>query len=238
MAGGSLADARARILAAKRVYVLTGAGISAESGVPTFRGNGGLWRTYRPQDLATPQAFEADPKLVWEWYEWRRDIVAGAKPNAAHQALVELEQRTMVLVVTQNVDGLHGLAGTRALVELHGSLWTVRCTACGQEREDRTALAELPPVCACGGLERPGVVWFGESLPDHAIHSAMAAAATWAEVVLVIGTSAVVQPAASLAGLARKSGAFVIEVNPEDTGLEVDLALRGKAAEVVPALVG
>lgn len=238
MAG--IAEAARRIAAAQRVLALTGAGVSAESGVPTFRGPEGLWRQYRPEDLATPEAFGRDPRLVWEWYAWRRERIAPLQPNAAHRALAALEARVPgFLLATQNVDRLHQAAGSRRLVELHGSLWLVRCSACGDEREDRRVpLPQLPPRCACGGLLRPGVVWFGEALPAAAIEAAFAAGEE-ADVVLVVGTSSVVYPAAAIAPAARARGAFVIEVNPEETPLTrlADAALHGPAAEIVPRLL-
>lgn len=232
-------EATARLTKARAVLVLTGAGISAESGVPTFRGPEGLWRQFRPEDLATPDAFARDPKLVWEWYAWRREKIAPLAPNAAHRALARLEERVPeFLLATQNVDGLHQVAGSRRLLELHGSLWQVRCVRCGAGRQDRAPLPELPPRCACGGLLRPGVVWFGEALPEAAIEQAFGAARK-AEVVLVIGTSSLVYPAAALPQVGEENGAFVIEVNPEETPLSrsADVSLRGKAAEVVPSLV-
>ncbi len=234
-------DAARRIAAAQRILVLTGAGVSAESGVPTFRGPEGLWRRHRPEDLATPEAFANDPSLVWEWYAWRRGVIAPLRPNAAHEAIARLEARVPTfLLATQNVDGLHAAAGSRRLVELHGSLWRVRCTACGSEGEDRRVpLPELPPLCACGGLLRPGVVWFGESLPEPALETALAAGEA-AEVVLVVGTSSVVYPAAAIAPAARARGAFVVEVNPDETPLTrlAHASFRGPAVRIVPALVG
>jgi NAD-dependent deacetylase len=163
---------------AASVVALTGAGISAESGIPTFRGAGGLWRTYRAEDLATPEAFERDPKLVWEWCEWRRGVIAAAEPNAGHRALAKLARlKPRFNLVTQNVDGLHDRAGSQEILKLHGDIWTVRCTACGRERRDtRPQLPELPPRCACGALERPGVVWFGEPLPEEVWAKAHSAA--------------------------------------------------------------
>jgi len=230
-----------RLRAARRVLVVTGAGISAESGVPTFRGPGGLWRDFRPEELATPEAFERDPHLVWEWYDWRRQRLVPVRPNAAHEALVRLESAAPeMLIATQNVDGLHGVAGSRRVLELHGSIWTVRCVGCREARDDRRApLPELPPRCACGGLLRPGVVWFGEALPQDVLYESFAAARQ-AEVVLVIGTSSVVYPAAALPETARAHGAFVIEVNPEATSLTsmADVSLRGTAVACVPALTG
>ncbi len=157
---------------AESVAVLTGAGISAESGVPTFRGGGGLWRNFSPEQLATPEAFARDPRLVWEWYDWRRGRVAAAQPNAGHRALAELERRAAgqgarsFTLITQNVDGLHDRAGSRRIAKLHGDLWQTRCLGCGAEaRNEQVPLAELPPPCRCGGLLRPAVVWFGETLP-------------------------------------------------------------------------
>ena len=235
-----LAAAAARLRGARRVLALTGAGVSAESGVPTFRGQDGLWRRFRAEDLATPQAFARDPKLVWEWYAWRREVIAPLRPNAAHVALAALEQRLPdFLLATQNVDGLHAVAGSRRLLELHGSLWRLRCVACGHAAEDRRmSLPELPPRCACGTVLRPDVVWFGEMLPPAAVEQAVAAAQE-AEVVLVIGTSSLVYPAAALPEMARAAGAFVVEINTETTPLtaSADVSLRGPAAEITPALL-
>ena len=235
-----LAAAAARLRGARRVLALTGAGVSAESGVPTFRGQDGLWRRFRAEDLATPQAFARDPKLVWEWYAWRREVIAPLRPNAAHVALAALEQRLPdFLLATQNVDGLHAVAGSRRLLELHGSLWRLRCVACGHAAEDRRmSLPELPPRCACGTVLRPDVVWFGEMLPAAAVERAVAAAQE-AEVVLVIGTSSLVYPAAALPEMARAAGAFVVEINTETTPLtaSADVSLRGPAAEITPALL-
>jgi len=230
--------AAAQVLAqASFVAVLTGAGISAESGIPTFRGPGGLWRSYRPEDLATPQAFARDPWLVWEWYAWRQGLVAAAEPNAGHRALVDLERAKTVTLVTQNVDGLHARAGSTEPIELHGSLWRVRCTECEAERAIDEPIEGLPICAACGALERPGVVWFGESLPDEPFELAIQAVMR-SQVVLVVGTSGVVQPAASLVEMGRARGATVIEVNPEATpGGRNRIALAGTAGEVLPALV-
>ncbi|MEO8369470.1 MAG: NAD-dependent deacylase [Candidatus Solibacter sp.] len=235
-----LAQAREWLSAATRVAVLTGAGISAESGVPTFRGEGGLWKEYEPEELATPEAFLKDPRLVWEWYNYRREIIAKALPNAAHKALVKLEiKKREYTLITQNVDGLHDRAGSGRQLKLHGDIWRMRCTQCGANWPDRRVpLPKLPPHCACGGLARPGVVWFGEPLADGMMKEAEHAAGA-AEVLLVIGTSAVIYPAASLVPYARQGGAKVIEVNTEDTPFskEVDVALRGTAGELVPQLV-
>jgi len=226
---------------ARSIAVMTGAGISAESGVPTFRGPGGLWREFRPEDLATPEAFERDPRLVWEWYAWRRGQIAEAKPNLAHYALVTLEKRAPELtVITQNVDGLHAQAGSRALLEIHGSIWRTRCLSCRRVQEDRRVpVPELPPRCGCGGLLRPDVVWFGEPLPFDTARKAFLAVDA-CDLMLVIGTSGTVEPAASMAFRALERGARVIEINAEPTPLSdrATRALRGKAAQIVPELIG
>lgn len=249
------------IAAADRVVVLTGAGISAESGVPTFRGSDGLWNSFRPEELASPTAFLRDPRLVWEWYEWRRRRVLECRPNAAHFALAAFALDRGVAgarIVTQNVDGLHGVAAretpispsaaTRwdaALpVELHGSLFRVRCTACGLRREhrgpvDASSSASLPRCGQCGALLRPDIVWFGEALDDAVLGEALERVRA-ADVCLVVGTSAVVQPAASLAMVTKRAGGTIIEVNPDTTPLTpfADLSIRAPAVEVVPRLVG
>ncbi|MBZ5575167.1 MAG: NAD-dependent deacylase [Acidobacteriia bacterium] len=235
-----LDQARRRLAEAQSVAVLTGAGISAESGIPTFRGSGGLWKNYRAEDLATPEAFARDPRLVWEWYNWRRESIAKAAPNPAHQALVKLEiDKPHFTLITQNVDGLHDLAGSGRMLKLHGDIWRMRCTSCGSNWPDRRpTLPKLPPHCACGGLARPGVVWFGEPLPEGIMKEAEHAAAS-AHVFLVIGTSAVVYPAAGLVPFAKQSGASVIEINTESTAFSgsVDFALQGPAGELLPKLL-
>ncbi len=226
---------------AASVVALTGAGISAESGIPTFRGAGGLWRTHRAEDLATPEAFGHDPQLVWEWYEWRRGLIAAAEPNAGHRALAELARlRPGFRLVTQNVDGLHDRAGSSEILKLHGDIWTLRCTGCrpAERRDTRFPLPELPPRCSCRAMERPGVVWFGEALPEDVWAQAHAAARE-AELLLVIGTSAVVYPAAGLADLAKSSGAKVVEINIAETPMSqrVDISWRASAAEALPLLL-
>lgn len=227
---------------ARRVVVLTGAGISAESGVPTFRdAMTGLWARFRPEDLATPEAFERDPKLVWEWYAWRRELVAQAEPNAGHRALVELEARVPeFLLVTQNVDGLHARAGSRNLVELHGNITRTKCFACERVAGEKDLVSDTaPPRCAhCGGMLRPDVVWFGEMLPAHALERAMQAVDA-CDLLLSVGTSTVVEPAASLPFYALRAGATVVEVNPDPTPLtaRASFSLRGQAGVLLPALV-
>jgi NAD-dependent deacetylase len=220
------------------VVVLTGAGVSAESGIPTFRGAGGLWRDYRATDLATPQAFRRDPKLVWEFYDWRRQVIAPCQPNPAHETIAIMEQTLSdFCLVTQNIDGLHQKAGNRDILTLHGDIWRVRCTRCdyaGQNHE--VPLSEIPPHCPqCNRLLRPDVVWFGETLPASVLEAAWTASqrATW---MLVVGTSALVEPAASLPLLAKQNGATLIEVNPDSTPLSTyaDEILRGPAGQVLP----
>ncbi|MEW6746990.1 MAG: NAD-dependent deacylase [Planctomycetota bacterium] len=232
--------ARAILRGARSIAVLTGAGISAESGVPTFRGAEGLWKHFRPEELATPYAFARDPALVWEWYGWRRLRIKDARPNPGHYALVTLEQRCEpFLLITQNVDDLHKVAGSRRMVRLHGSLWESRCLGCGEVFEDRAAAVEGVPRCAkCQGMLRPNVVWFGENLDEEILDQASNAAATCGAF-LVVGTSGVVQPAASLALIASRHGARVIEVNPDETPLShaCDVALRGSSGSLLPRIV-
>jgi NAD-dependent deacetylase len=226
---------------AKHVVVLTGAGISAESGVPTFRDvMTGLWAQYSPQDLATPQAFVRDPKLVWEWYTWRRELVSKVEPNAGHRVLVELERHVpRFTLITQNVDSLHQRAGSQRVIELHGNIVRTKCFDEGTVIEQWQETGEVPPRCPnCGGLLRHDVVWFGEALPDQAFNAA-ALASLACDVFLSIGTSGVVEPAASLPLVALRRGARVVLINPEETSLlseNVDF-LRGPAGTVLPALV-
>jgi len=233
-------EVKARLAGARAVTVLTGAGISADSGVPTFRGADGLWRNHRAEELATPEAFARNPRLVWEWYNWRRELIATKIPNAAHHALVELEQRVeRFWLITQNVDGLHPAAGSRNLSEIHGNIWKVRCTQCRQVQENRAVPIPMLPLCpACGGLLRPHIVWFGESLDPDDLDRSVAAVGS-CEVLLIIGTSGVVYPAASFAALARQAGAFVAEINldPAPNPQIVDITIGGRAAEVVPKLL-
>jgi NAD-dependent deacetylase len=230
---------RSSVKNAKSIAVLTGAGVSAESGIPTFRSNGGFWRQYRFEDLATPQAFARDPKFVWTWYEERRRGIAKTKPNAGHEAIAEMERRTpSFTLITQNVDGLHDQAGSKNIIKLHGDIWVLRCQSCRREETTREELNDLPPYCDCGGMLRPGVVWFGEMLPEGAMESASEAVKN-ADLFIVAGTSAQVYPAAGLIPLAIRNGATVIEVNPEETGFSADVtyALRGTSAEMLPKLL-
>lgn len=231
---------RSALKKAERVTVLTGAGISAESCVPTFRGEGGLWRNHDVMELATPYAFERDPELVWEFYNWRRDLISKLTFNPAHKALVDLEQiKPHFTLISQNVDGLHLLAGSKNLLEIHGNLWKVRCTRCNELTLDLSPdMGPLPKCKSCGGLLRPHVVWFGESLDAELLNSAVDASKN-CDVMLVIGTSSVVQPAASLAFQAKDGGAVVAEINLEKTPHShfMDFALHGKAGEIVPRLL-
>lgn len=237
---GDIQALRKTLMNAESVAVLTGAGISAESGVPTFRGEGGLWRNYRATDLATPEAFERDPELVWEFYNWRRKLIGGVQCNAAHHALARLENLiAKFTLITQNVDGLHFQAGNRNVLEIHGSIWRVRCTRCHLTTTDRSPNLGPRPVCgSCGGLLRPAVVWFGEALNPEILGKAVEAVRS-CQVMLVIGTSSIVQPAASLSLEAKSGGAVVAEINLEATPHSrfMDFALHGKAGEIVPRLV-
>jgi NAD-dependent deacetylase len=231
---------REKLAGCDRVAVLTGAGISAESGVPTFRGEGGLWRQYRATELATPEAFAEDPRLVWEFYNWRREVLAPLHPNPGHQALAAMESRFAdFTLITQNIDGLHQTAGSGKMIELHGNIWWVRCTGCGNTTEDRRVpLPELPICTSCGGLLRPNVVWFGEMLDPQVLDQTYRIIEA-CQMMLVIGTSGVVQPAASMGAAARRRGAFVAEINLEPTPYTdvYDLSILGKAGEVLPYLV-
>ncbi|MBC8647901.1 MAG: NAD-dependent deacylase [Thermoanaerobaculia bacterium] len=232
-----------RLHRASRLTVLTGAGVSAASGVPTFRGPGGLWKDFRPEELATREAFARDPRLVWEWYDWRRQLVSRCRPNRAHEVIAQWSRRYPVFrLITQNVDGLHERAGTQGLTRFHGSLWDVSCwNSCRgappRWRDETVPFAELPPRCPhCGGWVRPGVVWFGEPIDAEVLRDS--ADALDCDVCLVVGTSSVVYPAAGLAGEARRRGSFVAVLNPDaDAGAEdADLVLAGRAEEVLDEL--
>jgi len=227
---------------ARTITAMTGAGVSTASGIPTFRGADGLWKKNRPELLASREGFENDPRLVWEWYDWRRQVIRDAKPNPAHDVLAAWTRRPGFTLITQNVDGLHEKAGADPLIRLHGSIWHVRCWQpcdAGRRpwRDDTAPFPALPPKCPhCGDLVRPGVVWFGENLDHEDVAAATAAARC--DVFLTIGTSSVVYPAAGFVHQARSYGAVTIEINPETTEAsgEVDISIRGKAEEVLVEL--
>ncbi len=238
----ALQRAAAIVRAADRVAVLTGAGVSAESGLATFRGAGGLWEGHHVEEVATPFAFRRDPALVWRFYHARRAALAAAQPNPAHHALAALEERfgpQRFTLITQNVDGLHRAAGSRHLLELHGNLARVRCIGCGRIEDRGTApLADLPRCSLCDQLLRPDIVWFHETLPEDVWLEAEAAAGQ-CQCFLVVGTSAIVYPAAGLIEVARASGASVLEINLATTSAShsADVALFGPAGQVLPRLL-
>lgn len=225
---------------AQQVAVLTGAGISAESGVPTFReAQTGLWARYRPEELATPEAFLRRPELVWEWYQWRRGLVSQASPNPGHTALAEMERRHPgFTLITQNVDGLHRQAGSQNVIELHGNIQRTKCFDEGIIIETWPDTTDIPPRCpSCGGMLRPDVVWFGELLPEAALQAAVEASQS-CQIFFSIGTSGIVQPAASLPYLALRTGAVVVEINPEETPLtnHATYFINSPAGSVLPSL--
>ena len=230
-----------RLRTARRAVAFSGAGVSKESGLDTFRGAGGLWERMRPEELATPEAFDEDPGTVWRWYAWRHRTASGAQPNPAHVALVRWEELfPSFLLATQNVDGLHARAGSRSLVELHGTLLQAKCERCGRRRDMGEAVAESPeepPRCACGGRFRPAVVWFGENLDPDVLGRAYREAAR-CDLFLTVGTSSTVYPAAGLIEEARRAGACVIEVNPEPTPFSrlVHFQIAAPAGVAVPRL--
>ncbi len=237
------AHVRELLRIAKHIAVLTGAGISAESGVPTFRSADGLWKNFSASELANPNAFETNPRRVWEWYGWRRGEMLKASPNPAHLALAELEKRTGDFhLITQNIDNLHKRAGSRNILEIHGNAFRNRCTKCGKLYPDETCDFEEPaplPVCPkCGGMARVDVVWFGEPLPQRELKESIRAAEA-CDVFLTIGTSALVYPAAHFPLMAKDNGAVLIEVNLEQTGLtwQSDFSFIGKAGEILQQLV-
>ncbi len=236
----SISQLARRVEEASSITVLTGAGISAASGVPTFRGKEGLWRSYSPQDLATPEAFRKDPKLVWEWYDWRRGLIAKCRPNAAHEVLAAWGKRYQEFtLITQNVDGLHEESGSQRVIRFHGSLWEVfcwnRCEDSPPRWVDKTVpLEKIPPTCPyCGGLIRPAVVWFGEAIENEIL--AASSSALDCDLFLTVGTSAVVFPAAGLVNEAHRRGAFTAEINMEVTpaSATVNLSLMGPAELVL-----
>ncbi len=230
-----------KIKSSQRVAVLTGAGISAESGVPTFReAQTGLWSQFDPTELATPQAFQHDPKLVWEWYTWRRGLISQVQPNPGHYALVEMEKLfPQFTLITQNVDGLHHLAGSRTIISLHGDIFRTKCSSENEIIPDLPETADIPPCCPhCGAYLRPDVVWFGENIPAAHLDAAFHAAGS-CQVFFTIGTSSVVEPAASLPFIALNNGATVIEINPQETPLTpfTSYSSRLPVGEILPGLV-
>ena len=237
----AVAELASKIRQNSRITVMTGAGVSAASGVPTFRGPGGLWKSYRAEELATPHAFARDPRLVWEWYNWRREVIAKCDPNPAHLVLAAWGRRYPGFVlITQNVDGLHERAGTERVIRFHGSIWEVVCwDRCGSSPPrwtDRTVpFPAIPPRCPhCGGLIRPGVVWFGEGIDSEVME--LSAAATRCDIFITAGTSSIVYPAAGLHHSAKASGAFTVEINPDETPASgaVDLSIRAGAEIALP----
>jgi NAD-dependent deacetylase len=227
-----------KIAGARSASVLTGAGVSAESGIPTFRGAGGIWEKYDFRKLATPQGFREDPRLVWEWYQLRQREMLKASPNPAHRVIADMERHYEEFsVLTQNIDGMHRRAGSRNIVELHGSIWRLRCVRDGLVMQTDTAVDEIPPLCQCGSMLRPDVVWFGEPLSEDVVEAASRAAAR-SEVMFVVGTSAVVYPAAALPIITKNSGGLVVEINTEPTDVTTyaDASLMGPAGEIMPAL--
>ena len=230
----------ARVLAhSNNVVVFTGAGISSESGIPTFRGKDGLWENYRAEELATPYAFAQNPKKVWEWYDWRRQLIHKSEPNPAHKVIVEMESYfSKFCVITQNVDGLHKKAGNQNVIELHGNIWRAKCPK--EERKfefTEVPLKVIPPRCQCGSIIRPDVVWFGEAMPEEEVGKAFSLAED-CDVMLVVGTSALVQPAASLPFAAKASRAQIIEINlaPTSVSAIADVLPFGKAGEIMPEI--
>lgn len=223
---------------AQKIVFVTGAGISQESGIPTFRGKDGYWRKYDPMQLATIDAFYENPKLVWEWYEERRKNILEAQPNKGHFAIAELAKYKHVIVLTQNIDGLHQRAGSKKVYELHGSIIRIKCTVCDYMDNITSSFESLPPKCKCGNILRPDVVWFGEPLPQDVWMEAIRHAQS-CDVMIIVGTSLVVSPANYLPIYAKQNGAVLIEVNPEKTVMssEMDLSVRETSANALPHLV-
>jgi len=223
---------------AKKIVFVTGAGISQESGIPTFRGKDGYWKKYDPMKLATIDAFNQDPKLVWEWYEDRRKNILGAQPNAGHNAIAELEKFKEVIVLTQNIDGLHQRAGSKNVLELHGSIIRIKCTVCDFQGDFQHKFEELPPLCKCGNILRPDVVWFGESLPQDVWQQAIIHANS-CDIMIIAGTSLVVSPANTLPIYAKQNNAFLIEINPEPTPMsgDMNITIKDTSANTIPKFV-
>lgn len=226
------------IRSAKKVVFVTGAGISQESGIPTFRGKDGLWRNYDVMKLATINAFYDNPELVWEWYNERRKNIFAAEPNLGHNAIAELEKFVKVIVLTQNIDGLHQIAGSTEVLELHGSIIKIKCTSCNFKNDISSEFIDMPPLCKCGNILRPDVVWFGESLPQDIWQQAIIHASN-CDVMIIVGTSLVVSPANTLPIYAKQNNAILIEINPEKTmmSLDMDLSIRSTSVIALPELV-
>jgi NAD-dependent deacetylase len=227
-----------RLSNAKKIVFVTGAGISQESGIPTFRGKNGLWRNYDAIKLATIDAFYDNPRLVWEWYNERRKNIFSAEPNLGHKAIAELEKFVKVVVLTQNIDGLHQRAGSTEVLELHGSIIKIKCIVCDFKSEILTEFIDIPPLCKCGNILRPDVVWFGESLPQDIWQQAMIHASK-CDVMIIVGTSLVVSPANTLPIYAKQNEAMLIEINPEKTIMssDMDLSIRDTSVMALPEIV-
>ena len=223
---------------AKKIVFATGAGISQESGIPTFRGKNGLWRNYDAMKLATIDAFYENPKLVWEWYNERRKNIFEAEPNLGHKAIAELEKFFDVVVLTQNIDGLHQRAGSSKVLELHGSIVKIKCTVCDYTDESNYQFSEIPPMCKCGNILRPDVVWFGEGLPQNVWQEAIIHANT-CDFMFIAGTSLVVSPANTLPIYAKQNNATLVEINPDETVMtsDMDLSIRSTSATALPELL-
>ncbi|HUU78215.1 MAG TPA: NAD-dependent deacylase [candidate division Zixibacteria bacterium] len=224
---------------AVKFVAITGSGISKGSGIPTFRGKDGLWKNYNAMDLATPQAFKRNPQLVWEWYAWRIDIISSKKPNSAHYALVDLQKKNLLnYIITQNVDSLHFRSGSKNLLEVHGNIFRTRCENCGK-LSLLTETPKEPPICDCGTMVRPDVVWFGETLDQKIITKAYEIISSECDVLLVIGTSGIVYPIAEFPFIAKSHGALILEFNLEKTPISriADFTIIGKSEEMVPIFV-
>ena len=222
----------------KKIVFVTGAGVSQESGIPTFRGKDGLWRNHDAIKLATIDAFYDNPKLVWKWYNERRNNILAANPNPGHRAIAELENYVKVVVLTQNIDGLHQKAGSSKVLELHGSIIKIRCSVCNFKEEIISKISETPPYCKCGNILRPDVVWFGESLPQDVWQKAVLNASQ-CDLMIIVGTSLVVSPANTLPIYAKRNNATLIEINPDKTEMSSDmnLIIRNTGAISLPELV-
>lgn len=229
---------RVDIKSAKKIVFVTGAGISQESGIPTFRGKDGLWKNYDPMKLATINAFYDNPKLVWEWYEERRRNILSSKPNLGHKVIADLEKFTDVVVLTQNIDGLHQKAGSSKVLELHGSIIRIKCTVCNYQENISKKFSELPPICKCGNLLRPDVVWFGEPLPHDVWISAIKHASS-CDIMIIVGTSLIVSPANTLPIYAKQNMAKLIEINPDESIMsnDMNLSIRRTAVESLPKIL-